>query len=277
MLSTEEFIRAPFPFKAIVDGGLVDDPFLPKEPLDMLKEGDFAKVPLMMGTNKDEGLLIQAFYERDPKKRDEAWNNWSKIGPLAFFHREADEDREEESKLCMEYRDKHFGEKFSVSSSHESFTQMYGDLMFTAPADMAAKLIAGHDNAGPVYHYLYNHQGPFSLYDIMTLKPWKLVVEIFSLKLFGLSLFQTKSGVCHADELFLMFKPSAFPVNLLRDWRHRKVSQNLIQMWTDFATHHDPTPINKHWTKYITHQKNKTKVLSWPFKGPSSNLACWVI
>jgi len=247
----EEFIRAPFPFKPIVDGGLVDDPFLPKEPLDMLKEGDFAKVPLMMGTNNDEGLLIKAFYEREPLKREHAWDNWGKIGPLAFFHREEDEVSAEEAQVCMEFRDKHFGqERFSSSSGTAAFTQMYGDLMFTAPADMAAKLIASHQSAGPVYHYLYNHQGPFSLYDIMTLKPWKLLIEIFSLKLFGLSIFSTKSGVCHADELFLMFKPHAFPVNLLRDWRHRKVSQNLVQLWTDFATHHDPTPVKKHWTKF---------------------------
>ena len=59
----EEFVRAPMPFKPIgiqhpifaklekfllflfsVDGNLVDDPFLPEEPLELLKKGTWNKV-----------------------------------------------------------------------------------------------------------------------------------------------------------------------------------------------------------------------------------------
>jgi len=247
----EEFIRAPFPFKPIVDGGLVEDPFLPNEPLDILKEGDFAKVPLMMGTNQNEGLLIQAFYKRAPKEYLNAWKNWDKIGPLAFFHREKDEVSEEESQLCIEFKKKHFKEgTFESPSNFATFTEMYGDLMFTAPADMAAKMISSHKAAGPVYQYIYSHQGPFSLYDLMTWKPWQLLVEMLSLKFTGFSIFKSNSGVSHADELFLMFKPHAFPVNLLADKIHERVSKNLIQLWTDFAIHHDPTPVKKHWERF---------------------------
>ena len=32
----------------------VDKDFVPREPLDMLREGDFAHVPTIIGTNKDE-------------------------------------------------------------------------------------------------------------------------------------------------------------------------------------------------------------------------------
>ena len=42
----EEFIRSPMPFKPIVDGGLVEDPFLPEEPLEMIRKGNWNKVIL---------------------------------------------------------------------------------------------------------------------------------------------------------------------------------------------------------------------------------------
>ena len=69
----EEFVRAPMPFKPIgisllsifiswieegtfyiflsVDGGLVDDPFLPEEPLDLLKKGAWNKVSYFLQIN----------------------------------------------------------------------------------------------------------------------------------------------------------------------------------------------------------------------------------
>ena len=90
------------PFKPIVDKDLVDDPVLPDEPLNLLKSGNYNKVPLICGANQNEGLLIKGFYERSPEKYTEAFENWGEIGPLAFFHREKDEYSEEESKICLD-------------------------------------------------------------------------------------------------------------------------------------------------------------------------------
>ena len=53
---------------------------------------------MMIGTNKNEGLLIKGFYARNLAKYDEAYDNWETVGPLATFHREKDEVTEEESK-----------------------------------------------------------------------------------------------------------------------------------------------------------------------------------
>ena len=39
----------------------------------------------------------------------------------------------------------------------KALMQMYGDLLFTAPADKTAKIIAAHSDAPPLYHYIYNH------------------------------------------------------------------------------------------------------------------------
>lgn len=36
----------------------IDGEFLPKDPMEMLKEGNFKKVPLLIGSNHDEGNII---------------------------------------------------------------------------------------------------------------------------------------------------------------------------------------------------------------------------
>ena len=247
----EEFIRAPLPFKPIVDGDLVDDPVLPEEPLTLLARGEFNKVPLMLGTNQNEGLLIKGFYMKNPKKYDEAFDNWDVIGPLAFFHREKDEHTKEESEICEKYVKEHFGKmRFSAEGkASEALVEMYGDLLFTAPADIVAKMITAHEDAPPLYQYVYNHQGPLSLYDLISLPPWKLLVKLTSLGL-GFDFFKSSDGVCHGDELFMMFKANIFPFSTVKSDEDKRVSDNLINMWTDFATHHNPTPIDNSWTKF---------------------------
>jgi len=247
----EEFIRAPLPFKPIVDGGLVDDPVLPEEPLELLSTGRFNKVPLMIGTNQDEGLLIKGFYEKNVKKYDEAFDNWDAIGPLAFFHREKDEYTKEESEICKEYLKKHFGDlRFSSNGkASEKLVQMYGDVVFTGPADLATKLITANKDAPPVYQYVYNHQGPLSLYDVLAMPPWKSLIKLTSLTL-GFDLFKSTSGVCHGDELFMMFTAGALPFSCIKSTDDRRVCENLIKMWTDFATSHNPTPRDNSWTRF---------------------------
>jgi len=247
----EEFVRAPMPFKPIVDGGLVDDPFLPEEPLELLKKGKWNKVPLIIGTNKNEGLLIKGFFQRDGGKYGEAKEGWDNIGPLAFFHREKDEVSEEEKELCQQYRRKHFGDLpwSGEGQTGEALVRMYGDLLFHAPADQLVKALTKDAGQPSVFHYLYSHQGPLSLYDLFNLRPWQLATKIIGMKL-GLEIFPSRDGVCHADELFMMFKPHAIPVPLVRSDDDRRVSECLLDTWTNFATHHDPTPSSREWKRF---------------------------
>eukprot|EP00092_Neocalanus_flemingeri_P071935 GFUD01088443.1.p1 GENE.GFUD01088443.1~~GFUD01088443.1.p1 ORF type:complete len:306 (-),score=76.68 GFUD01088443.1:461-1378(-) len=242
---------APMPFKPIVDGGLVDDPFLPDEPFTLLAKGKFNKVPVMIGTNQNEGLLIKGLYDKTPQKYDEAFDDWETKGPLAFFHREKDEHTKEESEICQKYMKKKFGNmRFSpLEKAAEAFVEITGDMLFTAPADITAKMITDHKDAPPLYHYVYNHQGTLSLYDLIALPLWKTFLRLTSLVL-GFDYFRSSTGVCHYDELFLMFKANILPFSTIKSNDDKKVSENLIKMWTDFATHHNPTPKDNSWTKF---------------------------
>jgi len=246
----EEFIRAPAPFKPIVDGGLVEDPFLPEEPRELIRKGKYNKVPLIMGHNRDEGLLVEAFYKRIAGSYDTAWNNFDTVGPLAFFATEKDEVTKEESAVCKSYLNKNFkNTKFSPEGpGFKALVKMYGDLLFAAPADHACQLMGEQQPEQPIYQYRYEFQGAISLYDVMTLPPWKLGLRILFLA-FGLDLFSPRAGVCHADELFLLFKANVIPFSKISS-EEKKAQKNLIDMWTDFARCHDPTPETKVWKQY---------------------------
>ena len=69
----------------------------------------------------------------------------------------------------------------------------------------------------------------------------------------GLDVFNEKYGVCHADELFLMFKMAALPINGVHTDDDRRTSEHLIRLWTNFAKHHDPTPEGSEvkWEGYV--------------------------
>lgn len=203
----EEFIRYPMPFKPIVDKDLVDDPLIPDEPLTLIKEGRYNKVPIMIGSNKNEGLLVKGFYARNLSKYDEAFDNWKTVGPLATFHREKDEVSTEESEICRDFRDKLFaGTRFGhTGRESELVVRMYGDIMFTFPADLLSKLLASQPDSLPLYQYIYNHQGYISLYDIISKSIWEVRLKAIVM-LLGLPWARSSDGVCHGDELFMMFK-----------------------------------------------------------------------
>lgn len=239
------------PFKPIVDKDLVDDPVFPEEPMNLIKSGNYNKVPLVVGANQNEGLLIKGFYERNPAKYEEAYENWKEIGPLAFFHREKDEYNEEESKICIDYRKKYFGDTRFASTGEGSrlLVQMYGDLMFHGPADLLCRTLVEQDPEIPVYGYMYNHQGYFSLYDVLISKPWQLVVKALAMSL-GLNNLRSREGVCHADELFMLFKGTILPDIAIGE-NDKRVRKSMIEKWINFATYHKPTKDGS-WTQFNT-------------------------
>lgn len=191
------------------------------------------------------------FLSRDINNYSYASSHWDTVGPLAFFHRERDELVPQESATCEEYRKKNFpeGDWAPDGEMGAAIVKMYGDLLFTAPADLLVQALTQDTDSPPVYHYIYSHQGPISLFDMFKLRPWQFGLKVLGMMV-GLDLYPSTDGVCHADELFMMFKPHSLPVNCVRSQDDRRVSACLLDMWTDFATHHNPTPRDGSWTRF---------------------------
>lgn len=64
-----------------------------------------------------------------------------------------------------------------------------------------------------------------------------LVFQAFA-RLFGCNPFSLELGISHGDELFLLFKPHVIPLNTRFTTSDIQTSQNLVNIWTGFASHH---------------------------------------
>ena len=77
----------PYIFKPEVDS-FTSDPFLPKDPWEMIEAGEFNHIPIIMGSNSDEGLLTGLGFYNSESKLKELADNWDNFyGPLIVFNR----------------------------------------------------------------------------------------------------------------------------------------------------------------------------------------------
>ena len=56
------------PFIPTIDAAYASDPFLPDFPEALIASGQFADVPVLIGDNKDDGILFMADFLRHPHK-----------------------------------------------------------------------------------------------------------------------------------------------------------------------------------------------------------------
>ena len=187
----EKFMRNPLPFKPFVDGGLVDDPILPREPAEMIANGNWNKVPVILGHNKDEGLLVKGFFQHVGGRQR---RNWVELSLMSFFGREDVNEAtlEELEEVCTiglstrirllmqvtRFKSLHLGRGDEIGSA---LVKMYGDFLFKTPTFLLAEALS-RDPKAPVYLYHYTHQGPLSLYDCLTLPPFQFLLKLFGLR-----------------------------------------------------------------------------------------------
>jgi carboxylesterase type B len=77
----------PYIFKPEVDN-FTSDPFVPKNPWEMIEAGEFNHIPIIMGSNSEEGLLSALeIYKNEARIKELAakWENF--YGPLVILNR----------------------------------------------------------------------------------------------------------------------------------------------------------------------------------------------
>ena len=89
----------------------VSDPvFLSENPENLLRSGDYIDVPVLIGTNSDEGALNAVGYldgRANFQDIDEHWNDF--LGPLILFHRSFDETTLWDKKMARNIKELYFG------------------------------------------------------------------------------------------------------------------------------------------------------------------------
>ena len=224
---------AQYFFKPVVDD-FSADPFLPRDPHDILLSGDFNKVPTILGYNKDEGL--GSFLEVKDKIHGYTAEN------LAFdlLGREEEEMDDKDRQFVALYLKDHFDNQPLGPDMKDKIGQMYGDSNFVASIHKTAALLA---LALPrqVFLYRYSHQGTVSIVDLSSrLSQWQLALRV-ALGYLSYDIFPSDLGTAHGDDLLMMFKATALPLQQRRTDEDLAVSEHMLTLWTNFMKRGRPS------------------------------------
>ncbi|KAK9746435.1 Carboxylesterase family [Popillia japonica] len=191
-----------------------DSPFLTKQPVEILQEGSYNKIPLMFGYTSDEGLFFQMIGMRFEKESDVDFETFvpnffkaAKGSDLsksisekikAFYMRDTSENLTDTEKILKLQTDTSFMRGVYSSAKHHART-----------------------SSEMVFLYRFSIDAGLN---------------------FGKLAFQMKApGACHADDLGYLFKTS-FPVPVEPNSIEDKTIRRMVQLWTNFAKTGDPNP-----------------------------------
>ena len=209
-------------FKPVVDD-YATHPFLPKEPLTLIEEGKFNKVPVIVGSTRDEGLIFMNF---NKNLREEVMDNFDQYIPNTFLYRETDSHDKGTAKFAQMMKEEIFQGRVPDLDTTEDklkFIELYGDSFANYASTKFARMMAAKSTL-PVYEYRYHHVGSFTLNSLLgggMGNVAKLIARYLG-RFIGLDLFSNKEWTCHADELFLMWKASFLPFDTVYTGIHVK-------------------------------------------------------
>ncbi|XP_023941601.1 esterase FE4 [Bicyclus anynana] len=193
----------------VIDG---EEAFLTELPFDILSEGKYNKVPVMLGVCNEEGLLFAAL-ENDTTL---ATMSVEKSLPKNL-HIPKEEDRKEIGKRLHNL---YLGKEAISHDNLANLSRLEGELHITHPSLEETELYL-KTNDKPVYSYVFSYDG------------WRNI-----LKLTMARLLKHVPGATHADELFYIFSQ-----NIIPSFFENEMIDRMTTMWTNFAKHGDPTPV----------------------------------
>lgn len=178
--------------------------FLTESPYDLLTRGEHHKVPVIIGTNVEEGLLILGMDNDTMIPRIQ----FAKSLPKNLHI----EDRETKRKVAEELERLYMeGEQISVDSVVK-ISRWYGEPNLNFPSISEVELLLNTSDQ-PVYSYLFKYAGRRNIPKFFLPKKLKGV-----------------PGATHADDIFYIFSQMILLPNF-----EKKMIDRMTTMWTNFA------------------------------------------
>jgi carboxylesterase type B len=212
-----------------------ENTFIAEHPEDIIRKGDFSKVPWIAGITEQEGLLLSGPLLRDSQfKRvianfDVDFPNLIlKSGPV-------------KPEALQAVKDFYFGkENIDSDDKFQNWTNVMTDSAFGGPTQKAVVL---QSVEAPVYAYYYTYKGQFSLTNFILAFPGKLplMVEYF---LFAIPRWVNRNifgiephhyGACHFDEVAMLF-PLDGMHNIAPTDKDYQMSKTMVKAWVAFAS-----------------------------------------
>ncbi|CAB3250985.1 unnamed protein product [Arctia plantaginis] len=204
---TSEILYTPCAEK-VIEG---EEAFLTESPFDILTRGDYNKVPVILGANDEEGLLLFFLDKADMKGNIKLEKSLPKN--LEFS---SEIDRlEVVQKLLRLYIE----EDISVNTI-VNITRWIGEVGLIYPMLEETELQL-KTNENPIYNYMFQYSGNRNI-------PKMLMP----------SSLRSVKGATHADEIFYIFSQNIIPTTIFEN----SIIESMTTMWTNFAKYGDPTP-----------------------------------
>ncbi|XP_076180089.1 esterase E4-like [Ptiloglossa arizonensis] len=215
--------------------------FLTAHPYDLIKQGKFKQVPLILGVTENEFGTVAALYEKDAQNNgslyEELNDNWNRLAPIIFFY---ERDTSRSNYISRELRRFYFNNQPINSANMKGLSEVYGDGIIIFPMFRTAKILASRSNQ-PVYFYKFTYKSRFSF------QMWNDT---------------TPYGVAHHDDLqYLFFMKRFFPF-FERDAPENPMVDISTSMWANFVETGEPIPKNDDkfngvtWTPFVPSRTN---------------------
>lgn len=238
----------PITFRPVIESDS-EGAFITKTPFEIIKNGEAAKVPILVGYNTDEGKVRSVKIANTPKLISELNSEFNQIAPITMGFNGI----KNKENLAEEVRKFYFDKNEIDKSREPEIAKMITDSWFAFAADALVRTHMKYDNQ-TIYYYVFGYVGSLSI-----------------TKLFGES--SDNFGACHTDELLYLFTNSLLP-DYKPTKQDKKMRKLLSTLWTNFAKYGDPTPstnkiIQTKWTpvqsdklEYYFIMKNGTTAMS---------------
>ncbi|XP_068630812.1 esterase FE4-like [Battus philenor] len=197
--------------------------FLDEDPVEMFANGDVYKVPVMVGYNSAEGLLIVS----DQVTKLDFYNQH----PSYYVPREIAERVSEEKLKEYGNRIKNFyvGHSNITKEEPQLIEKMQSDINFVYNTHRFAHLYSS--TGGSLYMYRFNYDTALN------------VIKIYSE-------YSFLKGASHADDLFYIFF-NLYNEKLYKEREDlKKIIDDVTKLWTNFAKTGNPTPDNSMGVKW---------------------------
>ncbi|OXA46739.1 Acetylcholinesterase [Folsomia candida] len=187
----------------------IDGEFIPRDPMEMLAKGDFKKVPLLIGSNHDEGtyFILYDFIEQFTKEGPNCMDNKLFLDTVSDVFKNLTNAQQ----AAIRFQYTHWEDVEDPCKIRDKFNEFVADYYFICPTNRFAESYAEH--GAPVYYYFFTQR--------TSSNPWG-----------------DWMGVMHADEIEYVF---GFPLGKSTDpehtWttREKELSKRIMKYFTHFA------------------------------------------
>ncbi|KPJ10394.1 Esterase FE4 [Papilio machaon] len=196
------------------------DPFFLGAPYDMLRKGEFTKVPMMIGHAEDEGVLFFGLREREIlKKLDEEFEErLPSVFSWCPSNRRA---------IAGALRSHYFGAGSVSEAAGRGLVDFYSDWIVRGTHDAFLRLLASVSDE-PIYNYIFSYRGSRNFATMLA-------------KLRGGA--GSGASATHSDDIFYIFKPGGLPLPVTPS--DRTFIDRLTLLITNFMRFGDPTPASR--------------------------------